>query len=219
MEKLKNIDVNSVIWKSIKGDGLNLEYTVPINKSIASEIFRELESTLEYFTGDLSQIKVFGKVYPLPRQQVAYGDPGITYTYSGTTVPALPWPAPVLALRDFLLALKGVKYDFVLVNKYRSGTDHMGEHRDNEPELDPTAPIASISFGQERTFVLKHRDARKPGKDKKPIPPVKLELEHGSILLMNPPTNEIWYHSLPTRKKLLGARINLTFRKMIIKRH
>lgn len=49
----------------------------------------------------------------------------------------------------------------------------MGEHRDNEPELDPTAPIASISFGQERTFVLKHRDARKPGKDKKPIPPGK----------------------------------------------
>ncbi|CAD0196560.1 unnamed protein product [Chrysodeixis includens] len=219
MEKLKNIDVTSVVWKSIQGDGLNLEYAVPINKNIASEIFIELENTLEYFTGDLSQIKVFGKVYPLPRQQVAYGDPGITYTYSGTTVPALPWPEPVLALRDFLVALKGIKYDFVLVNKYKNGIDHMGEHRDNEPELDPTAPIASISFGQERTFVLKHRDARKPGKDKKPIPPVKLELEHGSILLMNPPTNEIWYHSLPTRKKLLGARINLTFRKMILKRH
>lgn len=49
----------------------------------------------------------------------------------------------------------------------------MGEHRDNEPELDPTCPIASVSLGQERTFVLKHRDARKPGKDKKPIPPGK----------------------------------------------
>lgn len=49
----------------------------------------------------------------------------------------------------------------------------MGEHRDNEPELDPNYPIASLSFGQERTFVLKHKDARKPGKDKKPIPPGK----------------------------------------------
>lgn len=61
--------------------------------------------------------RVFGKIYDLPRQQVAYGDPGITYTYSGVTVPALPWPGPVLALRDFLESLKGIKYDFVLINK------------------------------------------------------------------------------------------------------
>ncbi|RVE54947.1 hypothetical protein evm_000314 [Chilo suppressalis] len=115
--------------------------------------------------------RVFGKVYPLPRQQVAYGDAGITYTYSGTTVPALPWPSPVLALRDFLFLLKGIKYDFVLVNKYQNGNDHMGEHRDNEPELDPSYPIASVSLGQERDFVLKHKDARKSGPDKKLIPP------------------------------------------------
>lgn len=57
MEKLKKIDVSSVVWKSIKGDGLNLEYTVPINKDIACEFFSQLENTLEYFTGDLSQIK------------------------------------------------------------------------------------------------------------------------------------------------------------------
>lgn len=61
--------------------------------------------------------RVFGKVYPLPRQQVAYGDPGITYTYSGIKVPALPWPTPVLELRNFLFRLKGIQYDFVLVNK------------------------------------------------------------------------------------------------------
>lgn len=66
--------------------------------------------------------------------------------------------------------------------RYRNGTDHMGEHRDNEPELDPTVPIASISLGQERTFVLKHRDARKPGKDKKPIPPGKFILNPHTYL-------------------------------------
>lgn len=54
----------------------------------------------------------------------------------------------------------------------------MGEHRDNEPDLDPTYPIASISLGQDRQFVLKHKDARKPGKDKKNIPPGKNLLIH-----------------------------------------
>ncbi|XP_061711806.1 DNA oxidative demethylase ALKBH2-like [Cydia pomonella] len=217
MNSLPEIDTTSIQWKTIRKEGLDLDYAVAIPRSIANNILRELEKTLEYFKGDLAKITVFGKEYPLPRQQVAYGDPGITYKYSGKTIPALPWPAPVLALRNFLESIKGIKYDFVLVNKYRNGNDHMGEHRDNEPELDHTYPIASMSFGQERPFVLKHKDARKPGPDKKQIASVKIDLEHGSILFMNPPTNDIWYHSLPTRKKLLGVRINLTFRKMRIK--
>ncbi|KAL4706295.1 hypothetical protein ACJJTC_004904 [Scirpophaga incertulas] len=143
MDKLKTVDINSVHWEKIQSEGLDLDYCNAIPKAIANDLFKELESSLQYFSGKLSQIKVFGKVYPLPRQQVAYGDPGITYTYSGITVPALPWPMPVLALRDLLFNLKGLEYNFVLVNKYRNGHDHMGEHRDNEPDLDPNYPIAS----------------------------------------------------------------------------
>lgn len=60
----------------------------------------------------------------------------------------------------------------------------MGEHRDNEPELDPNYPIASISLGQERDFVLKHKDARKPGKDKKLIPSGNINYFKSSYLLM-----------------------------------
>ena len=47
----------------------------------------------------------------------------------------------------------------------------MGEHQDAEPELDPAAPIASLSLGQPRDFVLKHRDARKPRPHKRDIAP------------------------------------------------
>lgn len=57
MEKLKEIDVSAVSWKSIKQDELEIEYAVPIPKATATKIFQELETTLEYFTGDLSQIK------------------------------------------------------------------------------------------------------------------------------------------------------------------
>lgn len=60
----------------------------------------------------------------------------------------------------------------------------MGEHRDNEPELDPNYPIASISLGQERDFVLKHKDARKPGKDKKDIPTGKVYFKSSYLLMV-----------------------------------
>ncbi|CAG4906807.1 unnamed protein product [Colias eurytheme] len=119
--ELQELNLDNISWKSIKDVGLDLDYAVAIPKANASAILEELENSLDYFKGDLSKIKVFGKIYPLPRQQVAYGDPGITYTYSNLTVPALPWPEPVLALRNFLFKLKGIKYNFVLVNKYRDG--------------------------------------------------------------------------------------------------
>jgi alpha-ketoglutarate-dependent dioxygenase alkB family protein 2 len=80
--------------------------------------------------------------------------------------------------------------------------------------LDKNTPIASLSFGQQRLFVLKHQDARKKGTAKRNVPPVKVELQHGSLLLMNPPTNSYWYHSLPPKKSAPGVRINMTFRKI-----
>ena len=99
--------------------------------------------------------------------------------------------------------------------RYKDGQDHMGEHRDDEKELDPLCPIASVSLGAARDFIFRHRDAR--GKQSsRQIEPVKLELTHGSLLLMNPPTNTFWYHSLPVRKRVLLPRINLTFRRIVL---
>lgn len=103
----------------------------------------------------------------------------------------------------------------LLFTRYKDGQDHIGEHRDDEKELDLLCPIASVSLGAARDFVFRHRDAR--GKQScQQIKPVKLELAHGSLLLMNPPTNTFWYHSLPVRKKVLLPRINLTFRRILL---
>lgn len=104
---------------------------------------------------------------------------------------------------------------YLIYFRYRNGDDYMGEHRDDEPELEGNVPIASISLGQCRDFIFKHADARRTGPLKRSISPVKLLLEHGSLLMMNPPSNQFWYHSLPKRKNCPGVRINLTFRKMV----
>ena len=95
----------------------------------------------------------------------------------------------------------------------------MGEHKDDEKELDPSAPIASLTFGAARDFYFKHGSARGPKRDQKgPVEPVvKLELQDGALLLMREPTNRFWYHALPPRAKCKDVRINLTFRKILIK--
>lgn len=97
------------------------------------------------------------------------------------------------------------------VSRYKNGEDHMGEHRDDETELDETVPIASISLGQTRKFVFKHADVRK--KIRK-VELVHLDLHHGSLLMMNWPTNKYWFHSVPMQKKATNVRLNFTFRKI-----
>lgn len=113
-----------------------------------------------------------------------------------------------------------LKINHFFIFRYADGDDYIGEHRDNERELDPEAGIASLSIGQCRDFVLRHearvRKTMSAAKDKNSIPDnITLPLKHGSLLLMRPPTNNHWYHSLPKRKRALGVRINFTFRKLL----
>lgn len=54
--------------------------------------------------------------------------------------------------------------------RYKDGSDKMGEHKDDEKELDPKVPIASLSLGQQRDFYFRHQDSR---------PPKKLNIDKG----------------------------------------
>ena len=54
----------------------------------------------------------------------------------------------------------GVDFNSCLANLYRDGTDSMGYHSDDEPELGLRPTIASVSLGDRRRFVLRHRATR-----------------------------------------------------------
>src|ERR1039458_9543194 len=83
--------------------------------------------------------------------------------------------------------------------------DSMGFHSDDEPELGPV--IASLSLGEERTFVLKH-------KRNKSAKPVRLKLASGSLLLMKGETQRNWKHGIAKLTRPCGPRVNLTFRRI-----
>ena len=92
----------------------------------------------------------------------------------------------------------------MLLNYYRDGRDSNGWHADNEKELGQNPVIASLSFGCERMFHLKHNT----------IPALKknILLENGSLLVMKGTTQHFWKHQIPKTNQPIGGRINLTFR-------
>lgn len=151
------------------------------------------------------EVIMFGKRIVTKRLMAWYGDPGKDYRYSGIRREALPWTDELLVLRKKSEEIAGTDFNSCLCNLYHDGTESMGWHRDNEPELDPKQPIASLSLGAERKFKFRHRTT-----DER----IDLMLGNGSLLLMHPPAQEFWDHQLPAMKKILLPRINLTFRRI-----
>ena len=168
----------------------------------AEESSRYLHNLTNTVAWKQEPIKIFGKEVMQPRLTAWYGDK--PYTYSGITMQPLPWTPVLSAIKEKTENIAGVHFTSALLNFYRTGKDSMGWHRDNENELGVNPIIASVSFGQSRTFKL--RDYYKKGNS------ISLELGNGSLLLMRGETQHYWEHCITKTAKDVGTRINITFR-------
>ena len=170
--------------------------------SEANSLFLQLRQNIEWRQ---EQIKLYGQVHDLPRLTAWYGDPAKTYSYSGISITSLEWIDALLAIKNRIESVSDYSFNSVLLNRYRNGSDGVSWHADDEPELGQNPVIGSVSFGEARPFQLKHKTL-----DEKR----KIILENGSYLLMKGRTQHCWLHQIPKSKRVLGERINLTFRQI-----
>ena len=170
---------------------------------------RSYDSLLQVIMKDTvwrqEEITVYGKPYLQPRLSAWYGD--LAYSYSGIRLEPVPWTPILLDIKSRVEALVKLEFNSVLLNYYRDQNDSMGMHSDDERELGPQPAIASLSLGEERSFLLKH-------KSRKDLKTVKLALPAGSLLLMKGDTQKYWRHGINKEKQPCGPRINLTFRNI-----
>lgn len=152
-------------------------------------------------------IVVWGKRFPQPRLTAWYGDPGQSYTYSGIDLVPLPWTALLLQIKSQVEAAAAETFNSVLLNYYRDNRDSMGMHSDDESELGPRPVIASLSLGEQRTLVFKHKTSAS-------LRSIRLPLPSGSLLLMKGETQRNWKHGINKEDRMLGPRVNLTFRQV-----
>ncbi|MCX6171365.1 MAG: alpha-ketoglutarate-dependent dioxygenase AlkB [Flavobacterium sp.] len=167
----------------------------------ANELFKKLQREIPWQQDDIT---VFGKTYPQPRLTALFGNEGKPYAYSNIVMHPNPWNPLLMFIKNEIEAVCDENFTTVLLNHYRDGKDSNGWHADNEKELGSNPVIASVSFGAERFFHLQHNIL----KDQK----LKINLEHGSLLLMKGTTQHFWKHQIPKTSKIIGSRINLTFR-------
>ncbi|WP_020655228.1 alpha-ketoglutarate-dependent dioxygenase AlkB family protein [Massilia niastensis] len=149
-------------------------------------------------------VVVYGKRHLQPRLSAWYGD--AAYRYSGLTLAPAPFTPLLQALRAAVEDVTGHDYNSVLLNYYRNGCDSMGMHSDDEPELGPAPVIASLSFGAERVFILRHKRSKQT---------IRLPLSGGNLLVMSGFMQQNWLHGINKTTKSLEPRVNLTFRKIL----
>jgi alkylated DNA repair dioxygenase AlkB len=152
-------------------------------------------------------VLVWAKEYRQPRLTAWYGDPGCDYSYSGIALAPLAWTDLLHDLKSRVETAAATAFNSVLVNYYRDNRDSMGFHSDDEPELGSRPVIASLSLGEERTLILKH-------KTNKLAKTVRLRMASGSLLLMKGETQRHWKHGIAKESRPCGPRVNLTFRRI-----
>ena len=184
------IDLGQGTWIIYEPDWMGAEE--------ARTVFEQLYQDLKWVE---RSIVAKGKVVQQPRLMTWAGT--LPYLYSGQTLEPQPMHTILEQLGDRLSLWCEEDFNHVVANLYRDGKDRVGFHADDEPELGYEPLIASLSFGVNRRFVLKHKyKSRKKS----------FNLKSGSLLLMGGTCQHRWYHSLPANPAIVLPRINLTYR-------
>lgn len=167
----------------------------------ADELMMKLLKSLQWEEG---QIRMFGKWLNIPRQHAWYGDAKASYGWSGQRAEPLPWAPELEQLRQAIQQETSAPFNGVLANLYRDGQDCMHWHSDDEAELGEQPLVAAISIGAERRFSLRHKS--------RTYATHRLQLAHGSLLLMGGDCQHDWQHALPRSARVDTPRISLTYR-------
>lgn len=172
------------------------------------------------------QVRIMGKMVLQPRLTASQAAEGAKhYTYSGLTIE----PTKMDGYMKALLAQVGAVHtdskeppNYALINYYRDGNDYISEHSDNEKGLDSSKSIISISFGQERDFVMyEHKKKKKDKDDTERRQPrralITIKTGHGQVIEMLPGCQQLLTHAIRKAgpKQALKPRVNITLRYVV----
>jgi len=147
-------------------------------------------------------LAMFGRRVEMPRRICMFGPRG--YRYSGVVHPPRQLSPRLQQLLAEVEAAAGARFNSVLLNLYRDGRDSVAPHNDHLNELRKGFPIALISLGATRRMTIRPKA--------QPRRPIHVDLEPGSLLVMDYDTQLHYTHGVPKTSEPVGERISLAFR-------
>jgi alkylated DNA repair dioxygenase AlkB len=113
-------------------------------------------------------------------------------------------PRAILEAARLVIDRLDVPFNTVGLNLYRDGRDSVAPHNDHLHELRKGFPIALVSLGATRRMTIRAKEL--------PRRAVHVDLEPGSLLVMEYATQLHYTHGVPKTSDPVGERISLAFR-------
>lgn len=113
-------------------------------------------------------------------------------------------PASLRAAAPLVINAVGAPFNSVGLNRYRDGRDSVAPHNDHLYEMIEGTPVALLSLGATRRMVIRAKQA--------PRRAFNIDLEPGSLLVMDYATQIHYTHGIPKVDDPVGERISLAFR-------
>ena len=197
--ELQPVNGQPVVLKN----GEYIYYPNFINVPTANDYLEALKNNIDW---KQESMNMYGKQVMFPRLTAWYGDNDKPYSFSGIKLNPTLWSKELLEIKNLIEPTCNVEFNSVLLNLYRDGNDSISWHTDAEKELGKNPLIASVNFGAERKFQIRHNETHETH---------NIILKHGSLLIMKGELQHYWKHQVPKQKAVLKERINLTFRVII----
>lgn len=153
-----------------------------------------------------TSIKIYDKEVLSPRLTAWFGDVDAGSYLTEKISGANAWTPELLSIKAKVEALAGMKFNSVLLNYYRDGNDSVAWHSDKEATPGRKTVVASVSFGQVRSFDIRNKQNH--------AEKYSVRLENGSYLLMKAGLQDLWEHRIAKSVKITRPRVNLTFRRI-----
>jgi alkylated DNA repair dioxygenase AlkB len=113
-------------------------------------------------------------------------------------------PAAILDAARRVVDRLDVPFNSVGLNLYRDGRDSVAPHNDHLYEIRKGFPIALVSLGATRRMTIRAKA--------EPRRVIHVDLEPGSLLVMDYATQLHYTHAVPKTSEQVGERISLAFR-------
>jgi alkylated DNA repair dioxygenase AlkB len=107
-------------------------------------------------------IVMFGNTIMQPKLSCVYSDDNIKgQSYSGTTIPSIPWTINIKKLRDYISEVSktfnaGFIPNAALINGYVTSDHYVGFHQDKNLK-DGRNMVVTVSLGGSRTFKFREK--------------------------------------------------------------
>src|SRR5262249_53559754 len=165
-----------------------------IDPKTADEWFAELRSGVDWHG---QRRMMYDREVDVPRLMA-------TFQLVPEPPPERTAPPPILEAARRVTGAVKAPFNSVGLNLYRDGSDSVAPHNDHLDEIRSGFPIALLSLGAVRRMDIRAKSA--------PKRTIHVDLEPGSLFVMDYATQIHYTHAIPKTAELVGERISLAFR-------